>query len=425
MQDNDFDKIFSHKFGQLPGEPYSEANWSELSRRLDERGRRQWRWLLPALFFLLGFLAAGNVFWWYQWREANDKMKDSKSQTTFFHTDTITRRTVIYRYDTIYQNVTLVQRQNASAFARLSPTSPSNSFAADNLYSKNTLTADANPFSPIPASIESPAVPIVQDSVKQQLANGDAAAPAHTIVHKTHVDSSEQAMLPPLTENVADDTIFDQLLKNQPTLTKKSQSPFLYFTRPRLGFSAVWGLPSIPHKISSSIGGGGIRADAEIARNFRLGGEIDFQQASLKADETTALENSDIEIPEPGGDFQLKYWEIYFLPTFTYNLHLRYEIPLRGNWTPWVGLGGQAATYLPFEVEYEFENANDNLELHIPAKSEASTRWQGMMLMLGAECRLKPRLFFGAESYLLRSFRKEPGLLDNQFGLKTSLFYKF
>jgi len=425
MQDNDFDKIFGHKFGQLPGEPYSEENWSEMSRRLDERGRRRWGWLLSALFFLLVFMAAGNVFWWYQWREASEELNDSGSRTTFFHADTITRRTVIYRYDTIYQNVTLLQRQSAAMPARFPYLMPSNSSSDNHFFANNTPATNPNPSSPNLAFIESPATPTVQDSVKQQLANGDAAAPGHVIVHKITVDTSEQASLPPLAQNAATDTLFEQLLKNQPPPTKKNRSPFLYFARPQLGFSAVWGLPNIPHKTSGLIWGAGVRADVEIARNLRLGSEIAYQQASLKADETTALENSDIEIPEPGGDFQLKYWEIYFLPTFTYNLHLRYEIPLRGNWTPWIGLGGQAATYLPFEIEYEFENASNNLELYIPAKNKASTHWQGMMFMLGVECRLKPQLYFGAESYLLRSFSDEPGLLDNQFGLKTSLFYKF
>ena len=425
MQDNDFDKIFSHKFGQLPGEPYHEENWSELSRRIDAHERRQRRWLLPVLLPLFGLLAGGNVFWWYQWREAVQYSQAPESKTTFFQTDTITRRTVVYHYDTIYQNVALVQRQNAGTLASFSATTPSNSFSTNNLFT-HKFPVSTNPFAPNPAFIESPTVLNVQDSVKQQITNGDAATLGHTIVHKIPVDTSdEQATPPPLIETPTADTLFEELLKEQPTPTKKASSPFFYFARPRLGFSAVWGLPHIPHKISGSVLGAGIRADMEIARNFRLGAEIAYQQASLKADETTALENSDIEIPEPGGDFQLKYWEIYFLPTFTYNLHLRYEIPLRGNWTPWIGIGGQASTCLPFEVEYEFENASNNLELHIPAKSEASASWQGMMFMLGAECRLNPRLYFGAESYLLRSFSEEPGLLDNQFGFKTSLIYKF
>jgi len=423
MQDNDFDKIFSHKFGQLPGTPYSEENWSELSRRIDAHENKKWRWVLPVLFFVLGSLIGGNVFWWHRWHEANQQLKTSKSGTTLFQTDTIMRRTIVYHYDTIYQNVTLVRRQDAGALAQFSTAAPSNSFST-NKFSANNSSINTNPRTRNPAFIESPAVSNVQNSVKQQITNGDAAAPGHSIVHKTPMDTS--ALAPPLPPEIAvTDTLFEELLKSQPLPTKKVQSPFLYFARPRLGVSAMWGNPSLPHKRSGSVWGAGIRADVEIARNLRLGTEIAYQQAGLKADGTQALENLDIDIPDPGGDFRLKYWEAYSLPTFTYALHLRYEIPLHGNWTPWIGVGGQAATCLPFEVEYEFENATNSLELHVPAKAEASTRWQGMLFMLGAECRLNSRLYFDAESYLLRSFSEKPGLLDNQFGLKTSLLYKF
>lgn len=84
MQNNDFDNIFSHKFGQLPGEPYTEENWSELSRRMDIHDRRRGGWLLPALFFLLGLLAGGNVYWWYQWREATRQWRSPENRVTLF-----------------------------------------------------------------------------------------------------------------------------------------------------------------------------------------------------------------------------------------------------------------------------------------------------------------------------------------------------
>lgn len=229
------------------------------------------------------------------------------------------------------------------------------------------------------------------------------------------------------------DTLAENLLSPLPPPIKKAPSAFLYFARPRLGFSATWGSPVLPHKRSGSVLGAGIRSDVEIARNFRLGAEISYLQASLKADDTQALENIDIDIPDPGGDFRLKYWETYVMPAFTYALHLRYEVPLPGNWRPWIGVGAQATTSLPFEVEYEFENAVNNIELHVPAKAKANTYVQGALFMLGAECRLNPHFYFGAEGYMLRRIgeneddddENRKGLLDHQFGLKTSIFYKF
>ncbi|MBK8426779.1 MAG: hypothetical protein IPL27_12775 [Lewinellaceae bacterium] len=38
MENKDFDKIFAHKFNQIPGEPYHEEGWSDLSGRMDAHG---------------------------------------------------------------------------------------------------------------------------------------------------------------------------------------------------------------------------------------------------------------------------------------------------------------------------------------------------------------------------------------------------
>jgi hypothetical protein len=441
MQDNDFDKIFSHKFGQQPGEPYSEENWSELSRRMDIHSRRRTRWVLPAMFFLLGALTGSNVFWWYQWREADRKLQSPESRTSLFQTDTMTRRTVVYHYDTIYQNVTVVRRQEIAAPLQFSTNAPSNSFSFNDIPEGNATvrqnqTAGINPVSrdsyDLTQQVDSSSLN-VQEQEGLPISNGDAAAPVNTIVHKTPMDTSELATPPLSSVNAATDTLFENLLKSQPPPTKKVPTGLIYFARPRVGVSATLGFPSFPHKLAGTLFGAGIRSDIEIARNFRLGAEVAYQQASLKADDTEVLEDLDIDIPDPGGDYRLKYWETYFLPAFTYSMHLRYEIPLRGKWTPWFGVGGQAITMLPFEIEYEFENEFNNVELHIPAKAGSSTNWQGMLFMLGVECRLNPHLYFGAEGYMIRHFGENEdehegegrSIISNQLGIKTSIIYKF
>ncbi|HRI62454.1 MAG TPA: hypothetical protein PK228_22090, partial [Saprospiraceae bacterium] len=286
MQDNDFDKIFSHKFGQIPGEPYQEGNWSELSQRMDLHERRRTRWVLPALFFLLGVLTGGNVFWWHQWREADQKLQSSKSRTTLFQTDTIMLKTVVYHYDTIYQNIAYVRPETISA--SMTPF-PSNS--ASNSFSFNSTTArdaavrhnqatETSPVSQEPHELipEAAASALnVQEQEGQPILNRDAAAPGHTIVHKIPMDTSELVTPLPPSENAATDTLFEVLLNNnKPLPTKRAHSSFIYFARPRVGISAVLGFPSFPHKISGSIWGAGIRSDVEIARNFRLGAEVAY-----------------------------------------------------------------------------------------------------------------------------------------------------
>ncbi|MBV6442014.1 MAG: hypothetical protein EPGJADBJ_03712 [Saprospiraceae bacterium] len=425
MQDNDFDKIFNHKFGQLPGEPYSEENWSELSHRINIHERRQRRWMLPVLLPLFALLGAGNLFWWYQWREATKYLHTTAKQTILYQTDTIVSTSVVYRYDTIYQNITLAKRHIANVHRSFAGSAGQSEPAPVNTFSGNYSDTTAHPSALYPIAIGSLAGQNLQGSVKQQITNGDAAAPTQAIVHMTPGDTSELTTPPPPSDDNAKDTLFENLLKQSPLPIPKVQSPFLYVARPRLGLSAAWGLPGFPHKRSGFILGGGIRADVEIARNFRLGAEVAYQQASAKGDETEVLDALEVDIPDPGGDFKLKYWDVYSLPTFSYTLHLRYNIPLRGKWTPWLGVGGQVLTYLPFDIEYEFENDNNELELHAPANALSGTGWHGTIFLFGADYRLNPRLYFGIEGFLLRSFKEEPGMLDRQLGLKTSLSYKF
>ncbi len=432
MQDNDFDKLFSHKFGQLPGEPYGEEQWTTLSRRMDHERRRHW--LLPVLLTLLGLLAGGNVFWWYQWREASRNIQTADSHSTSLKTDTVIHRTVVYHYDTIYQNITFVRRQFAEGPSELGHAVPGD------VISSTGPSAAGNSAAVVPGGQQNPSEGVsstkpstpagakaqdVQDIVHQQAPHSGEEAPQYPSGNNITVDTAEQTTLSRPTETPATDSLFEDLSQNQPSPTKKVQAPFLYFARPRLGASAVLGLPYQLHDAEGVVWGATVFADVEIARNLRFGAEIGYQQASLKAEDTDALEDLEIEIPEPGGDFELKYWEANAVPAFIYGLHLRYEIPLRGNWTPWIGLGGQAASYLPFEIEFEFENETNNLELHVPAKSESDTRFQGILFRLGAEYRLNKHLRWGVEGYLLRNFGEGPGLLGNQIGLKTSLSYKF
>ena len=440
MQDNDFDKIFKHKFEQVPGAPYSEGNWSELSQRMDAYGRRRRRWLIPVLLPLFGLLAGGNLFWWQQWRDAEHRFHASMTGTTTVKNDTVIHRTMVYHFDTVYQQVIYLQPKIALQQASQTSAVPVSATPASALPSPSASNgAILASESAVPAGQPEAASNILPSDTAQQANSRPATAlqqapPAlsgkmpthdHTLVHKVPPDTSLLSPPQAATAPAVTDTTEATPIKEQEPATKQVKSALITIGRPRIGASALLGIPNLPDKLSGAVLGGGIRADIAIARNFRLGAEVAYQQASMKSDDTEILEELDIKIPKPGGDFYLKYWETYFLPAFTYALHLRYEFPLNSSWTPWIGAGVQATTSLPFEIEFEFENDVNNLEEHIEASSEAETGAPAGMLMAGAECRLKTHLFFGVEGFLLHGLGEEPGLLDRQFGLKTSLMYKF
>jgi len=429
MEDKDFDKIFAHKFNQIPGEPYHEEGWSDLSGRMDAHGRRRGRWMLPVLLPLFALLAAGNVFWWYQWREAAQRNNQgSGNVTTLLQSDTIMQTTVVYRYDTIYQNITLVQQYGIGQTTHAKYVTPTNTsaFTSNNPAEQQQSAADVatgtveNEASKKQVNPEEKSTQGADN--KQDIAKTNTK-PGHAVSHQAYsVDTASQ-----ITGTRVDSTLFaaDSMAALQPVqqMIPKLSTPFFTIGRPRLNISAGWGNPLLEHKRSGYLLGAGLGADMEIIRNIRLGADVHYWNGTLQADETEELLG--VEIPNPGSDYKLKYWEAYQLPTVTYAFYLRYQVPLKKAWTPWFGLGTQGVTYLPYDIEFDFENQNNQVEIYLPGQAKTVTHWHGIMAMVGFEGQISPHFSLGAEASLLRHISKKPGILDNQIGLKTRLYYNF
>lgn len=458
MKDNDFDKIFAHKFDQLGGEPYEEARWLELSRRIDAYERWK-RWVLPALLPLFAMLAGGNVFWWYQWHEAKQNEVPSGQRTMIVQSDTIVRSTVVYRYDTIYHNITHVQRYSSETYRRFLPRdTQKNTSSAEDHSALKGISAREDQLASSPAGVMGARASAENQSAPEDIsAREDQQASSPTGVMgagagasaagqreksdgllntspsgKEPVSPDEPAVAlqqkPDGSRvlNKQEDTTgvsFPQPVQT-PEPVKKAGSPVFYIGRPRLSFDAGWANPSLPGKISGSIVQLGLSADMEIARNFRLGLSAHYDRTSLKSNNTIALGNQ-VRIPMPGQDYSLKYWETYHLPALSYDLQLAYSLPIHSMWSPWIGVGGEATTFFPYSVEFEFENEVNNIEKHLPVETETYTRWQGMLLMAGVDAHLNQHVALGLEGFLLRRFDKKPVVSDNQIGFKTRLYYIF
>ncbi len=440
MENKDFDKIFAHKFKQIPGEPYHEQGWSDLSGRMDAYERRNRRWLFPVLLPLFGLLTAGNIFWWHQWRELERRhSQEAGSTTTMLKPDTIVRARVVYRYDTIYQNITLLRKYAAGGITineQATATGNTNTGSISVKHSASgttgtqqqpvagSETASAQSNANTQNTNERPIKDLGQSIENKLLTPENTTEPAHTVSHRVPLPDSLSQVTQPLIDpaNAEADSTFEFLLQNPP-VTEKVRKPLLMFARPRLNLSVGWGNPLLEHKHSGYLFGAGIGADVALASHIRLGADAYYWKGQLKADEIDELKG--VEIPNPGSDYKLKYWETYHLPVVTYEFHLRYLIPLKKTWIPWLGVGTQAVTYLPYEIEFDFENQNNQVEYFIQSQAGVITHWHGIMAMLGIEGQISPHFSLGAEGYLLRHIGKKPGVLDNQVGLKTRLYYNF
>ncbi|MBL7782545.1 MAG: hypothetical protein JNM22_15065 [Saprospiraceae bacterium] len=426
MDNKDFDKIFAHKFGQIPGDPYQEQNWSELSGRMDVHERRRKRWVLFAVWPLFAMLATGNIFWWHQWKQAQQSNLVSATAHTVIQYDTLVHRTVIF--DTVYQQVTLMTRQDFSdPYMPISTTLSQKKQApqqtldnAENL-SKTTGTNTANTDALVAH------IPDKQPEAgtqKDKIATSEIEAPGHTISHRVPLPDSllQQENTQANEKKPSPDSLFEHLLLEKP-LVKKTRSSGLMLAHPRLSILAGWANPLLSHKRSGALFGTGLGADVQVAKQIRLGADVQYWRGKLRAEETDEL--TGVEVPNPGADYILHYWETYKLPVVSYDLHLKYYFNSSGKWAPWIGLGTQWNTTLPFDIEFDYENQSSHYEVFLPAQTHAITHWQGLTGLLGVEGTLSKHCLLEAGAFFLQKPGSNPGLLGKQFGLKTRLIYQF
>lgn len=424
MQDKDFDKIFGHKFGQLGGEPPRDEHWTDLAERLEADKNRRSRWFLPVWWPVFGLLLAGNGFWWHQWRTADTRANSVAAAQV----DTVVRRTVVV-YDTVYQ--TLVRTRTVE-HTQFGPSANAQFFA------QKTAPASALPGV---ASIEKNSGEVAPKS-NTPLASAEAQKPENqSLASEIQLNASQSATQPETSDSLeneqtkiaqtphphhAPDTVFEKLLATPPPLAKRKQPFHFQFSRPRVGLSAGWASPQFSGKKSGAGTFVGLVADAEIGRKIRLVADVQYLRGRMKSDQAEAIEEY-ATIPNPGSDYALRYWEVYKLSALTYSAQLRVELPVLGKFSPYIGLGGQAATLFPFEVEYEFESASGDIEIFRPGldEPEPETRWQGTLFSLGGESRLSKRFSLGAQAFWLHNWGGDPHPIDRQFGLKTNLLYHF
>jgi hypothetical protein len=427
MENNDIDKIFTSKFRKLPGDAYSEDRWSSLSSRLDTHENRRNRWLLPVLLPLFALLAAGNVFWWYQWREVVQNHQNTGNTTTLFQTDTIVKTTVLHRFDTIYQNLTVVKKRILEVPGPAVPLIPDQNTSFGSVVGQN-LSPAATSKNGDQATLTNTAI---TDSEKPKETINDTQKnipepSGNSFKYNNNTDTLKQDVGVSATQSEKDqqtvDSTFEQVQATLP-VTRKSQSPKMYLARPRLSLSGAWSHLTTEHFTNGYLLGFGLGTDVEIARNIRLGASLDYWSGKLKIEETEELTGFDV--PNPGNNYDLKHVESDQLAAMTYALHLRYQFPLKGNWSPWVGMGAQATTQLPFDITFEYENEIDDDELKLTEQTETKTYFQGMLLLLGVEGKISRQFSWGAEGFWLLPLVEESGYLNNQLGLKTRLYYHF
>jgi hypothetical protein len=159
MNDKDFDQIFSDKLNEVSEFSGADDNWQKLNFRLDlvppvpapvlpapPAPRIGWQqgWMYAAM----SALTVGNIWLWLQMRDVNRQNEALQKAVAAVQTN---RKDTVYRIDTIYQKVYLIDNQSNSELLksvtpaeyaalsanRVSPNRASDAASSNSIESKN------------------------------------------------------------------------------------------------------------------------------------------------------------------------------------------------------------------------------------------------------------------------------------------------
>lgn len=444
MDDKNFDKIFQRKLNDLPGIPASEANWTALSGRLDAHEGRRKKWLVPFLLFLIGLLSGFPIWSGFQMYQSGQFNARSTEQLTIKR-DTIIQTTTIYRYDTVYIRNT----PTYSTFSLRNTISGTGTAVSQNttVYSDKTTTSLPNTgmdvaqnTKALPSDKTSTSSPTNSEKVTQiPTTNSDkttTSTPTNgaDVAQNSTTNSDKTSTSTPTTNaNAAENTTENSEKIPEPVpgadslqriTVKVKRAPRIFLQRPQLGLSFGRSTPVLAGLESGAILQTGLVGNIEVMRGLRLEAGVQYQQAKMKSEETSALENL-VTIPNPGSNYSLDYWETYKLPMLTYSAHLRYQIGSWFQFSPYIGIGGRVKTVLPFEIEYEFEDDINQLELNEPGATRATTSWQGFTHTVGIERNTAKNYTLALEGIWLKNWGGPADIFNEHWGINARIMYRF
>ena len=417
MDDKNFDKIFQRKLDDLPGMPASEANWTALSGRLDAHEGRRKKWLVPFLLFLIGLLSGFPIWSGFQMYQSGQFNARSTEQLTIKR-DTIIQTTTIYRYDTVYIRNT----PTYSTFSLRNTISGTGTAVSQNATVYSDKTTTSSPVNGIDVAQHTKSLPFDKTSTSSPTNSENVTQNPTTHSDQTTNNANAAENTTENSEKIPEPVPGADSLQRITVKVKRASRIFLQ--RPQLGLSLGRSTPVLAGLESGAIFQTGLVGNIEVMRGLRLEAGVQYQQAKMKSEETSALENL-VTIPNPGSNYSLEYWETYKLPILTHSAHLRYQIGSWFQFSPYIGIGGRVKTVLPFEIEYEFEDDINQLELNEPGATRATTSWQGFTHTVGIERNAAKNYTLALEGIWLKNWGGPADIFNEHWGINARIMYRF
>lgn len=442
MNDENFDRIFGDKLKAGKDFPFTEAKWQKMEGRLDSylserRHKRRWVLILLPLLALVGLVGKGGWVLHEAQRNIQDLTAEVKAlrlekQTLNFDpsvsktnaapksitkTDTMYRRIVVKRYDTVFQTI-VVRRElkpestindkakggeNVSALPTLVKNTSVNSINNDSKTTRNALLTEKDN---IKEGLKPTSADLAQINNEKK---SDVAAKVDSLSIKKEnpIETAETTL------KIKDDLEKKKVLP----IIKPIRSP-KYEIGVSSGLVVLDGQNVLQQKAYSVGGRGGILLN----KHLKIVAEAQYLTLNYEIDKIS--ESNDVPtISSPAKNYVLKQVSVE-QPYWHYALGLEYAL---GNkrLKPFVGLSVFGQTKLEEKFEYQFESLRKRSDVFIyKDRNEDAFITPFLRLRTGAEYPIYRKIKAQAESSYDIKVRDAPQF-QKLWQLKGAVLYRF
>lgn len=411
----DFYKQFKDNLENRPEPRFEEKDWQVLEKKLDQskgssRKGLAWWWLLPVLLLPL---LIGNAFFFLEWKKTNRKYDQlSILRDTIYLSQTIIQR------DTVYQE-RIIREQYRPADVDFISVLSAFSSSLPNFEEEPAGLDNAHPyFLPTLSDIFATAAEGQSGSLFSQNDQPELSA-----VDWSGLDYLRLLPAIPLRSRYRPLPRIDDF----PRYQRDKQFPLSYHLHPKgmqLGLSGGVHLP-VHSQLNAEIGGAlGLEANIRFSEQLRLWLQTSYYKSKFESKQL----NPDLGIPpvDPPGDNYTFDKASLSQSTLRYALGMQYLFLVKNKWTPYLGLGYGALSRFPYEINYQFEDIQNDLELNLEQQVDQRQNLRNLFLIrAGVERKFSKDLYWYIEGQYWQEAKSSSGIVPNNIGLRTGLNYDF
>lgn len=415
--DNLFDRLKSH-LDQNPLPAFEERDWLLMEKKIEnQKQRRTAAWLLVGLLPILltsfyfnlkqyNQLQATEI----QWKAIQSRLDSFTSNTSIQHVDTIYQERIIYRRDTVYlpgrsyaayisehTNNTTELALNEKPNINLEHDSKKNQESVSENQQSNIAQVEKN-------SLPEKAIEGIQKKDEIEISNKN-----------TEIKSSE--LVPAEKKELKNE---NEKVKNIPLpVIKKSVPPFH-----NIGFYGGAYIPVNSPLDKGTCFTGGLKGQYGITSSFSLWASVDYLQLYISSNRMSESIGMP-PISSPSVEF-LFIKAMSAQPSYLFGVGGSLSFLPQKKIQPVFGIGYSIGLKRPYEITYEFENPQNNVDWLIKKEVARKGVQSGYLtLESGIQYRFRKRWYGSSVVHYRTDVFGTDGSFPSMIGFKSGIQFKF